>query len=201
MADMKDFIRALADRVQALEERAAEIDRKDALVRAAEGSWTPACEVQGTLILRNGAGANAAIPVALAYRLKQSLELDAEFVEFEDEEDEEADMVGFVDQHGKELARFPRALWIGLDRALAGWTPAAARRGGPGLAAGAARDFGSTSPAGRAKPALAPVSHTVSHAGQAAPNDEGEELESRPAESGPRPKSNRPRGAAKRRVP
>ena len=146
-----DEIRA---RLAAIEEGAAETARKEALVRASEGAWAVVLQARGVLVLRNAVGATAELPVQLASLIARRQPLDVEVVWGDDDSSE----IVFKGPDDEELARLPRALWVGLDRALASWTPRAARAAGLGLAAATPRDGGTPSPASRNATASATVS-------------------------------------------
>jgi hypothetical protein len=106
-------------RLSALEERADEIERHAKVVESAATSWRVFAQAQERLVLRNGLGELAQLPVHIAELLAARCAIDLRVVE-----DPKRHAVAFVEEHPdgmRVVARIPRSAFVALDGALAAW--------------------------------------------------------------------------------
>lgn len=113
---MADQIARLVDdisgRVEAIEERLADLDTKAATVAAARQVWRPVLVSRAKLLLMSEAGDRGSIDLAAAKALAAGKQLDV------DVGDAEEDRVQLVDPRGRVVADLPQAALLSLRKTL-----------------------------------------------------------------------------------
>lgn len=113
VARLAETVRTLDQRLAALEERHADIQRKAEAVNAASKAWKAQMRVQGDVLLANDMAETCRVPLAVLRPLLAGRPLDLELREGRD------DMVELVDHGARVLARLPRLALLALPKIVA----------------------------------------------------------------------------------
>lgn len=114
-----DTLRA---RVDALEARLAEAERRAGTIAAVQRTWRVVMQARGDLVVATDAGDLARVPVAVARVIAAGRALDVSV-------EEDGDDVLLVDPRGRVVARLSRAAFLVLPKALAAWARECQSRG------------------------------------------------------------------------
>jgi len=113
LAKLAEAVQRLDQRLQSLEAKQADIQRKAEVVQAAAKAWRPLMRVQSDVLISNDLGETCRVPLTVLRPLIAGRPLDLDLREGED------DMVELRDPHGRLVVVLPRLALLALPKIAA----------------------------------------------------------------------------------